>query len=98
MKRGDAELLGGGDQAGGKRRPRGVLILIHDPSVRPPPAPQIIGELFNLPPGTAALLAALAAGDDLAAYAERNAISMNTVRFHLKTAYTRTGARRSGAG
>jgi DNA-binding CsgD family transcriptional regulator len=40
------------------------------------------------------LLAALADGEELSAYAERAGISMNTVRFHLKTAYARTGAKR----
>ena len=47
-----------------------------------------------IPLGSATLLAALAAGEELNDYAERAGISMNTVRFHLKTAYARTGARR----
>jgi DNA-binding CsgD family transcriptional regulator len=50
--------------------------------------------LFRLPLGSATMLAALAAGEDLKDYAERAGISMNTVRFHLKTAYARTGIRR----
>ena len=43
---------------------------------------------------TANLVAAIAAHEDLTAYAERVGISMNTVRYHLKTAYARTGVRR----
>jgi DNA-binding CsgD family transcriptional regulator len=50
--------------------------------------------MFRLPLGSATLVAALAAGDDLKDYAERAGISMNTVRFHLKTAYARTGVHR----
>jgi DNA-binding CsgD family transcriptional regulator len=56
--------------------------------------PQLVAELFGLPLGSATLLAALAAGEELKDYAERAGISMNTVRFHLKTAYARTGAKR----
>jgi hypothetical protein len=80
--------------AGGKRRPRGTLFVIHDPLAQPPSMPKLIAAMFNLPRGTANLVAAIANGEELTAYAERAGISMNTVRFHLKTAYARTGARR----
>lgn len=75
-------------------RKRGVLFVIHDPLGRVPPAPQFIADLFGLPLGSATLLAALAAGEELKDYAMRAGISMNTVKFHLKTAYARTGTRR----
>ena len=78
----------------GKSRPRGVIFVIHDPLVQPQPVAQTIGGLFGLPQGTAKLVAAIAAGEDLKAYAERAGISMNTVRYHLRTAYARTGVRR----
>ncbi len=75
-------------------QPRGTLFVIHDPLLRRPPVPQLIAGIFGLPLGSATLLAALAAGEELKDYAERTGISMNTVRFHLKTAYARTGVRR----
>jgi DNA-binding CsgD family transcriptional regulator len=50
--------------------------------------------MFGLPIGSATIVAALAAGEDLKDYAERSGISTNTVRFHLKTAYARTGVHR----
>ncbi len=86
-------VLGEGPEPG---RRRGTLFVIHDPLHRAPTVPQLVAELFRLPLGSAALLAALAAGEELTDYAARADISMNTVRFHLKTAYARTGARRQG--
>ena len=74
--------------------------MIHDPLHRAPTVPQLVAELFSIPLGPATLLAALAAGEELSHYAERVGISMNTVRFHLKTAYARTGVqtpKRTGA-
>jgi hypothetical protein len=85
--------LARGEGLDGQRR-RGILFVIHDPLHRVPPMPQLVAELFRIPLGSATLLAALASGEELNAYAERAGISMNTVRFHLKTAYARTGVRR----
>jgi hypothetical protein len=80
------------DEIEGKsRRPIGTLIVIHDPLDHLPPAPEFIAALFGLPRGSAQVVAALAAGEDLKAYAERTGITMNTVHFHLKTAFLRTG-------
>jgi DNA-binding CsgD family transcriptional regulator len=79
---------------GGRRRSRGTLFVIHDPLSLSPPVPQLVAEMFGLPLGSATILAALAAGVELKDYAERAGISMNTVRFHLKTAYSRTGVHR----
>jgi hypothetical protein len=90
-----APLFRGDDLDGGRRR-RGTLFVIHDPLQRAPTVPQLVSELFRLPLGSATLLAAIAAGEELTDYAERAGISMNTVRFHLKTAYARTGAKRQG--
>jgi DNA-binding CsgD family transcriptional regulator len=87
-----APLFRGDGLDGGRRR--GTLFVIHDPLHRGPTVPQLVAELFGLPLGSATLLAALAAGEELKDYAERAGISMNTVRFHLKTAYARTGAKR----
>lgn len=80
-----------GDGIERKSRPRGTIFVIHDPLDKTPVAPDIIGAMFGLPRGAAGVVAALAAGDDLKAYAERVGISMNTVHFHLKTAFLRTG-------
>jgi DNA-binding CsgD family transcriptional regulator len=87
-----APLFRGDGLDGGRRR--GTLFVIHDPLHRGPTVPQLVAELFGLPLGSARLLAALAAGEELKDYAERAGISMNTVRFHPKTAYARTGAKR----
>jgi hypothetical protein len=84
------------ERVDGDGRRRGTLVIIHDPLSRPPSLPDLIAGLFNLPLGAANVLSALATGEDLKLYAERSGISMNTVRFHLKTAYARTGARRQG--
>jgi hypothetical protein len=78
----------------GKSRPRGVMFVIHDPLLQARTDAQTISALFGLPKGTANLVAAIAANEDLQAYAERTGISMNTVRYHLKAAYSRTGVRR----
>ena len=78
----------------GKSRPRGVIFVIHDPLLQPLPVAETIGALFGLPQATANLVAAIAAQEELPTYAERTGISMNTVRYHLKTAYARTGVRR----
>ncbi len=45
------------------------------------------------PHGAAKVLSALLDGIELRDYAEREAISMNTVKFHLKTAFERTDTR-----
>lgn len=78
----------------GKPRPRGVMFVVHDPQRRANPAAETIAALFGLPPGTASLVAAIAADEDLAAYAGRAGISMNTVHYHMKSAYARTGVKR----
>jgi PAS domain-containing protein len=75
-----------------KCRARGTIFAIHDPLDREPASPDIIAALFGLPRASAHVVAALAAGEDLKLYAERSGISMNTVHFHLKTAFQRTGA------
>lgn len=77
-----------------RRRTRGVIFVIHDPLRHAKPASETIARLFGLPAGTASLVAAIAAEEDLAAYAERAGISMNTVHYHLKSAHARLGVRR----
>jgi hypothetical protein len=78
----------------GKSRPRGVIFVIHDPLRHAKPQAETIATLFGLTPRTAGLVAAVAAEEDLGAYAERLGISMNTVHYHMKSAFARTGVRR----
>ena len=70
----------------------GMLVLVHDPDARAF-APETIVTVFGLPPATARLVSALAQGDDAVAYGKRHGLSYDTVRYHLKTAFARTGAR-----
>mgnify|MGYP001437008386 CR=1 FL=1 len=72
---------------------RGVLIVIHDPSRRVGATVQRLAHLLHVPLGAAKAVEALLAGIELKDYAEREGISMNTVKFHLKTAFERTGTR-----
>jgi len=46
-----------------------------------------------VPPGAAKVVQAILEGIELKDYANRESISMNTVKFHLKTAFDRTGTR-----
>jgi GAF domain-containing protein len=72
---------------------RGVLFAIHDPSRRIASSVQSIAQLLHLPLGAAKVVEAIVDGVELKDHADREAISMNTVKFHLKTAFDRTGAR-----
>jgi GAF domain-containing protein len=71
----------------------GVLIAIHDPARRIVSSLQSIAQLLHLPLGAAKVVAALLDGVELKDHAERERISANTVKFHLKTAFERTGSR-----
>ncbi len=73
-------------------RARGVLFAIHDPSRRIASAVHRIAHLLRLPLGAAKIVDAILQGIELKDYAEREEISMNTVKFHLKTAFDRTGS------
>ena len=75
------------------RTRRGILIVIHDPSRRIVATVQRLAQLLHVPLGAAKVVEALIAGIELKDYAEREGISMNTVKFHLKTAFERTGSR-----
>src|SRR5271170_74206 len=72
---------------------RGILIAIHDPNRRIASAVQRIAQLLHVPLGAAKVVEAILDGIELKDYADRAGISMNTVKFHLKTAFDRTGAR-----
>jgi DNA-binding CsgD family transcriptional regulator len=70
-----------------------VIVLVHDPDSRPRQAEEILQAGLGLTPGAARLVAALAADDDLQAFAAREGVTIHTARFHLRTALTRTGTR-----
>jgi hypothetical protein len=71
----------------------GILIAIHDPARRVVPSAQRVAHFLHVPLGAAKLIEAILAGVELKDYAEREGISLNTVKFHLKTAFDRTGTR-----
>jgi GAF domain-containing protein len=71
----------------------GILFAIHDPSRRVASTVQRIAHLMHVPFGAAKVVAAILEGIELKDYADREGISMNTVKFHLKTAFDRTGSR-----
>jgi DNA-binding CsgD family transcriptional regulator/PAS domain-containing protein len=75
---------------------RPVILLIHDPSALAEIAPETIAAAFDLTRPAAELLAALLAGEEAASYAARRGLSYETVRYHLKTAFGRTGVRNRG--
>ena len=77
----------------GEARGRGVIVLVHDPDSRPRQAEEILQVGLGLTPGAARLVAALAADDDLKAFAAREGVTIHTARFHLRTALTRTGTK-----
>jgi PAS domain-containing protein len=71
----------------------GALVLVHDPDSRSSAPVDVLEQALHLPKGAAKLTAALAADEDLKSFAEREGITIHTVRFHLRTALARTGTR-----
>jgi DNA-binding CsgD family transcriptional regulator/PAS domain-containing protein len=76
-----------------RRRQPGAIVVVHDPTLRQPNAAEILEQGLHLSKGSARLLAALAADDDLKSFAQREGVTIHTARFHLHTALSRTGAR-----
>ena len=71
-----------------------TLMIIHDPEANVKSPLDIIATAFDLPPRTAELVLALSQGEAPNEFAERRGISINAVKYHLKTAFARTGFRR----
>ncbi len=71
----------------------GALVVVHDPDSRSRAPAELLERALNLPKGAARLVAALAADEDLKSFAERERVTIHTVRFHLRTALARTGTR-----
>jgi hypothetical protein len=70
-----------------------LLVVIHDPDARAAAPAESIAAIFALPVATARLIAALDEGVDARSYAEQQGITMDAVKFHLKTAFEKTGLR-----
>lgn len=74
---------------------RGIVVLA-DLGARSRPASQGLQTAFGLTPAEARLAAALAAGSDLNAEADRLKLSRETVRHQLKAIFAKTGTHRQG--
>ena len=72
----------------------GAIIFITDPDRSAPVSSDHLAALFSLTPSEADLAVALANGETLGAYAVRRAISVETVRFHLKGVFQKTDTHR----
>ncbi len=70
-----------------------ILIAIHDPEQRTAATVDLVRDLLQLSTGAAKVVKALLDGIDLKDYADEANISINTVKFHLKAAFAKTGAR-----
>ncbi|MEO3432631.1 hypothetical protein [Inquilinus sp. CAU 1745] len=71
-----------------------VLVLLHDPEASPRRTEDSLIRLYGLTPAEARLSAELAAGRTLAAVAERNGVSIVTVRSQLQSTMAKTGINR----
>jgi len=73
--------------------PPASVMLVHDPDGRIVNADEVLRASLGLTPGAAKLVAALAGNHDLRSFADREGITIHTVRYHLRTALARTGTR-----
>ena len=71
-----------------------ALVLVSDPESRTLLPETALAAAFGLTPAESRLLAALCAGEAPADYADRQQISRETARFHVKQLLAKTGARR----
>ncbi|WP_162537208.1 helix-turn-helix transcriptional regulator [Granulicella sp. WH15] len=71
-----------------------ALVFIGDPTLRPPSKAAILRALYGLTPSEARLADLLAEGLTLQEAAGRLRLALETVRFHSKRIFAKTGARR----
>ena len=71
-----------------------ALVVLSDPEAPGEIPEQALCAVHGLTPAEARLAVRLAAGDTLSAYAERNGISLNTAKSHLRQALAKTGCSR----
>lgn len=76
-----------------RRGPTGAIVIVHDPEIGVRDAVEILEQGLHLTKGAARVVAALAGDDDLKSFAEREGVTIHTARFHLRTAFMRTGTR-----
>lgn len=74
-----------------------ALVLVSDPDCRAILPEEALARAFRLTPTESRLLSFLCAGGLLVEYAERNEITRETARFHLKQLFAKTGTRRQSA-
>ncbi len=68
-----------------------ALLIFGDPDARPSTSTQALREAYGLTPAEARLMAALADGERLEDYADRQQISIHTVRTQSKQIFAKTG-------
>jgi DNA-binding CsgD family transcriptional regulator len=68
-----------------------ALLIFGDPDANPSTPTQALIELYGLTPAEARLMAALVDGERLEDYADRQQISINTVRTQSKQIFAKTG-------
>ncbi len=71
-----------------------ALVFFSDPDARPASRASILRALYGLTPTECRLAGLLVEGFDLATAAEQLKMAADTARFHLKTIFRKTGARR----
>jgi DNA-binding CsgD family transcriptional regulator len=79
--------------ARGGRAASGAVVMIHDHAPVPQAPRPVLRQIFGLTRREAELAAALCSGSGPSAIALATGVSINTVRFHLKSIYAKTGAR-----
>jgi DNA-binding CsgD family transcriptional regulator len=81
------------DGAAGGADARGAMVLIHDPDRRLQAPPALLRRVFGLTRREAELVGALVDGIGTSGFALQAGISLNTVRFHLKSVYAKLAVR-----
>ena len=81
------------DDRGSGAPARGAVVLIHDPDRLLQPPPAMLRRVFGLTPRETELVGALVAGIGAGGFAVQAGISINTVRYHLKSIYAKIGVR-----
>jgi DNA-binding CsgD family transcriptional regulator len=71
-----------------------VAVFVSDPERNPESPPELLQRLYALTPAEGRLVRLLVQGNTLEAAAEELAISRHTARTHLKSVFSKTGARR----
>ena len=87
-------LLPVGPEAGGISGRVKLMLLITEASATPRSRDTVLSALFSLTPAESRVSMLLASGLDPGEIAEQTQTSPETVRFHLKSAYHKTGVRR----